>query len=77
MSAEANRIVQKLWSYCTVLRDYGLSYGDYLEQLSVLLFLKLAHEQTQPPWPPDPREPLPRLASRQAAKKCTPSRTCR
>jgi type I restriction enzyme M protein len=50
MSAEANRIVQKLWSYCTVLRDDGLSYGDYLEQLSVLLFLKLAHEQTQPPW---------------------------
>jgi type I restriction enzyme M protein len=33
-----------------VLRDDGLSYGDYLEQLSVLLFLKLAHEQTQPPW---------------------------
>jgi type I restriction enzyme M protein len=50
MSSEANRIVQKLWSYCTVLRDDGLSYGDYLEQLSVLLFLKLAHEQTQPPW---------------------------
>ena len=49
MSAEANRIVQKLWSYCTVLRDDGLSYGDYLEQLSVLLFLKLAHEQIQPP----------------------------
>jgi type I restriction enzyme M protein len=47
MSSEANRIVQKLWSYCTVLRDDGLSYGDYLEQLSVLLFLKLAHEQTQ------------------------------
>jgi type I restriction enzyme M protein len=44
MSSEANRIVQKLWSYCTVLRDDGLSYGDYLEQL----FLKLAHEQTQP-----------------------------
>jgi hypothetical protein len=28
MSTEANRIVQKLWSYCTVLRDDGLSYGD-------------------------------------------------
>ena len=50
MSTDASRIVQKLWSYCTVLRDDGLSYGDYLEQLSVLLFLKLAHEQTQPPW---------------------------
>jgi type I restriction enzyme M protein len=53
MSSEANRIVQKLWSYCTVLRDDGLSYGDYLEQLSVLLFLKLAQEQTQPPWNQD------------------------
>ena len=47
MSTEANRIVQKLLSYCTVLRDDDLSYGDYLEQLSVLLFLKLSHEQTQ------------------------------
>jgi len=42
MPAEANRIVQKLWSYCTVLRGDGLSYRDYLEQLSVLLLLKLA-----------------------------------
>ena len=50
MSAEASRIVNKLWSYCNILRDDGLSYGDYLEQLSVLLFLKLAHEQTQRPW---------------------------
>ena len=33
MSTEANRIVQKLWSYCTVLRDDGLSYGDDLEHL--------------------------------------------
>ena len=49
MSSEANRIVQKLWSYCTVLRDDGLSYVDYLMQLSVLLFLKLAQELTQPP----------------------------
>jgi type I restriction enzyme M protein len=49
MSSEANRIVQKLWSYCTVLRDNGLSYGDYLEQFSVLLFLKLAHRQTHHP----------------------------
>jgi hypothetical protein len=34
----SNRIVQKLWSYCNVLRDDGLSYQDYLEQLTYLLF---------------------------------------
>jgi len=38
MSAVANRIVGKLWSYCHVLRDDGLSYQDYLEQLTFLLF---------------------------------------
>ncbi len=46
----ASRIVNKLWSYCQVLRDDGLSYGDYLEQLTTLLFLKMADEQTKPPW---------------------------
>jgi hypothetical protein len=50
MSADANRIVNKLWSYCNVLRDDGLSYGDYLEQLTYLLFLKMADEQTKAPW---------------------------
>lgn len=44
------QIVQKLWNYCQVLRDEGLSYGDYVEQLTYLLFLKMAHERTQPPW---------------------------
>ena len=43
-------IVQKLWNYCNILRDDGLSYGDYVEQLTYLLFLKMAHEQTQPPF---------------------------
>ena len=38
-------VVQKLWSYCNVLRDDGLSYQDYLEQLTFLLFLKMAHER--------------------------------
>ena len=42
-------IVNKLWNYANVLRDDGLSYGDYVEQLTYLLFLKMAHEQTQPP----------------------------
>jgi type I restriction enzyme M protein len=45
MSDTSNRIVQKLWSYCNVLRDDGLSYQDYLEQLTFLLFLKMADER--------------------------------
>jgi type I restriction enzyme M protein len=43
-------IVQKLWNYCNVLRDDGLSYQDYLEQITFLLFLKMADEQTKPPF---------------------------
>lgn len=46
----SQQIVQKLWSYCNLLRDDGLSYGDYVEQLTYLLFLKMAHEQTQAPY---------------------------
>ncbi len=45
-----NGLVQRLWNYCNVLRDDGLSYGDYLEQLTYLLFLKMADEQTKPPF---------------------------
>ncbi len=40
-------LVQKLWNYCSVLRDDGLSYGDYVEQLTYLLFLKMADEQAR------------------------------
>jgi type I restriction enzyme M protein len=43
-------IVQKLWNYCNVLRDDGMSYGDYVEQLTYLLFLKMADERSQPPY---------------------------
>ncbi len=42
----SSTIVQRLWNYCNVLRDDGLSYGDYVEQLTYLLFLKMADEQT-------------------------------
>lgn len=45
-----SEIVQKLWNYCHVLRDDGVSYGDYVEQLTYLLFLKMADEQTNPPF---------------------------
>ena len=38
-------IVQKLWNFCNVLRDGGMSYGDYVEQLTYLLFLKMADER--------------------------------
>ena len=31
------QIVQRLWNYCNILRDDGLSYGDYIEQLTYLL----------------------------------------
>jgi type I restriction enzyme M protein len=57
-------IVQKLWNYYNVLRDDGMSYGDYPgpcpgqaenEQLTYLLFLKMADERTRPPY----RQPSP------------------
>jgi type I restriction enzyme M protein len=43
-------LVQKLWNYCNVLRDDGMSYGDYVEQLTYLLFLKMADERAKPPY---------------------------
>jgi len=43
-------IVQKLWNYCNVLRDDGMSYGDYVEQLTYLLFPKIADERTRVPY---------------------------
>ena len=49
MANESSAIVQRLWNYCNVLRDDGVSYGDYVEQLTYLLFLKMADEQTKPP----------------------------
>jgi type I restriction enzyme M protein len=43
----SSTIVQRLWNYCNVLRDDGVSYGDYVEQLTYLLFLKMADEQVR------------------------------
>jgi type I restriction enzyme M protein len=50
MNEHARQLAQKLWNFCNLLRDDGLSYGDYVEQLTFLLFLKMAHERTQPPF---------------------------
>jgi type I restriction enzyme M protein len=46
----SQHLIQKLWNYCNILRDDGLSYGDYVEQLTFLLFLKMADEQSRPPF---------------------------
>src|SRR5664280_3812548 len=48
--SDSATIIQKLWNYCNVLRDDGLSYQDYIEQLTFLLFLKMADEQTKLPF---------------------------
>ncbi|WP_232540248.1 N-6 DNA methylase [Azohydromonas aeria] len=50
-------LIQKVWNFCHTLRDDGVGYGDYLEQLTYLLFLKMAHEYTQPPYDQEPRIP--------------------
>jgi len=53
MSNESNNtasIISKVWSFATVLRDDGVSYGDYLEQITYLLFLKMADEFSKPPY---------------------------
>ena len=44
MNTPSSTIVQRLWNYCNVLRDDGMSYGDYVEQLTYLLFLKMDQE---------------------------------
>ena len=54
-----HHLTQKVWNFATVLRDDGVSYGDYLEQITFLLFLKMADELERPPH--NRRLPLPAL----------------
>lgn len=49
MSDQSTTIISKVWSMCNPLRDDGVSYGDYLEQLTYLIFLKMSHEYSRPP----------------------------
>lgn len=46
-------IISKIWNMANVLRDDGVSYGDYLEQITYLLFLKMADEMNKPPYSKD------------------------
>ncbi|WNK00386.1 class I SAM-dependent DNA methyltransferase [Thalassospiraceae bacterium LMO-JJ14] len=39
------QLVSKVWNYAHVLRDQGISYGDYIEQITYLLFLKMDQER--------------------------------
>ena len=48
-NTNASSIVTKVWAFCQTLRDDGVGYGDYLEQLTYLLFLKMADEYSKPP----------------------------
>ena len=50
MSENSSTIVSKVWGMCNPLRDDGLSYGDYLEQLTYLIFLKMSDEYAKPPY---------------------------
>lgn len=49
MNNESN-LISKVWNFANILRDDGVSYGDYLEQITYLLFLKMADEMSKPPY---------------------------
>lgn len=68
------QIIQKLWNYCNVLRDDGLSYGDYVEQLTYLLFLKMADKRTLAPGTKNQRSPRVTSGQRLCRRKVTRSR---
>lgn len=50
MPDQTSTIVSRVWGMCNPLRDDGISYGDYLEQLTYLIFLKMADEYSKPPY---------------------------
>ncbi|MFJ9460575.1 N-6 DNA methylase [Kitasatospora sp. NPDC101447] len=56
--AQTNSLVAKLWNYCNVLRDNGLSTIEYVEQLSYLLFLKMADEFAADPFAYEAADPI-------------------
>ena len=65
-------IVAKVYGFCTTLRDDGVGFGDYLEQLTYLIFLKMADEFARPPYERDVGVPegydWPSLTARRGAE---------
>ena len=47
MTNDYSGLVSKVWNYAHVLRDQGISYGDYVEQITFLLFLKMDQERSE------------------------------
>lgn len=58
MTDDSIRLIQKVWNFAHVLKDDGVSYGDYVEQITFLLFIKMAQE----------KEDLDKLLHRQTSK---------
>jgi type I restriction enzyme M protein len=54
---DASQIGKRAWSYAGVLQDAGVSYFEYVEQLTLLLFLKMADQLTEPPYEREPIVP--------------------
>ena len=50
MSNNTSTIISKVWAMCNPLRDDGVTYGDYLEQLTYMIFLKMSDEYSKPPY---------------------------
>ena len=75
MAEQSTQLVKKLWNYCNILRDDGLSYGDHAsawlstgsEPLTFLLFLKMADERSQAPF--NKPSPIPKNVDWQTPKR--------
>lgn len=58
MFEQSSTIISRVWGMCNPLRDDGISYGDYLEQLTYMIFLKMSDEYSKPPYNRDTGIPL-------------------
>ena len=59
MNVTASQIGNRVWNMAHVLKDDGLSYLAYVEQITYLLFLKMSHELTQAPYERPSQVPAP------------------